>query len=47
VSLPSLRRGTELRVDATCLAAIKIKLTDEEIQQLEEPYQPQPIIGHV
>ena len=27
-------------------AAIKIKLTDEELKALEEPYSPQAIIGH-
>jgi len=28
------------------IAGIKIKLTEEEIKYLEEPYHPQPIIGH-
>lgn len=26
--------------------AVNIKLTDEEIKYLEEPYKPQPIFGH-
>lgn len=28
------------------LAALDVRLTEEEIQQLEEPYQPHPILGH-
>ncbi|HVN15925.1 MAG TPA: aldo/keto reductase [Anaerolineales bacterium] len=28
------------------LAALEIQLTPEEIEQLEEPYQPHPILGH-
>ncbi|HMB21876.1 MAG TPA: aldo/keto reductase [Anaerolineales bacterium] len=28
------------------LAALEIRLSDEEIRQLEEPYQPHPILGH-
>ncbi|CAE6525431.1 unnamed protein product [Rhizoctonia solani] len=27
-------------------AAVHVKLTDEEIKQLEEPYVPQPLVGH-
>jgi aryl-alcohol dehydrogenase-like predicted oxidoreductase len=30
----------------TRLGAIDVKLTEEEIKQLEEPYIPQAIIGH-
>jgi aryl-alcohol dehydrogenase-like predicted oxidoreductase len=29
------------------IAAMKIKLTADELQRLEEPYQPRPILGHV
>ena len=28
------------------IAAMEIKLSDEEIKQLEEPYRPHPILGH-
>jgi aryl-alcohol dehydrogenase (NADP+) len=28
------------------IAALEIKLSDEEIKQLEEPYQPHPVLGH-
>ena len=28
------------------IAALEIKLTDEEINQLEEPYRPHPMLGH-
>lgn len=28
------------------IAALDIKLTDEEIKQLEEPYKPHPVLGH-
>jgi aryl-alcohol dehydrogenase-like predicted oxidoreductase len=28
------------------LAALSVKLTDEEIKQLEEPYKPHRILGH-
>ena len=28
------------------IAALEIKLSPEEIKQLEEPYQPHPVLGH-
>jgi aryl-alcohol dehydrogenase-like predicted oxidoreductase len=28
------------------VAAVSIKLSDEEIRRLEEPYQPHPVLGH-
>jgi 1-deoxyxylulose-5-phosphate synthase len=28
------------------IAALDIKLSDDEIKRLEEPYQPHPILGH-
>ena len=28
------------------LEALSVKLSDEEIKQLEEPYKPHPILGH-
>jgi hypothetical protein len=27
-------------------AGIKVKLTEEEVKYLEEPYRPRPILGH-
>jgi aryl-alcohol dehydrogenase-like predicted oxidoreductase len=29
------------------LAAAELKLTQEEIERLEEPYLPHPVLGHV
>ena len=28
------------------IAALEIKLSDEEIKQLESSYQPHPVLGH-
>ncbi len=28
------------------IAALEIKLSDEELKRLEEPYKPHPILGH-
>ncbi|MEY2818706.1 MAG: hypothetical protein RL275_2169, partial [Chloroflexota bacterium] len=28
------------------MAALDIKLTDEEVKRLEELYQPHPVLGH-
>jgi aryl-alcohol dehydrogenase-like predicted oxidoreductase len=28
------------------IAALEIKLSDEEVNQLEEPYRPHPVLGH-
>ena len=28
------------------IAAVDIKLTDEEVKRLEEPYKPHPVLGH-
>jgi aryl-alcohol dehydrogenase-like predicted oxidoreductase len=28
------------------IAALNIRLSDEEIKRLEEPYKPHPILGH-
>lgn len=33
------------RIDEA-VKAVKVQLTEEEIQYLEEPYQPKPIVGH-
>ena len=35
-------------IDVTCLfiAAVDIKLKEEDIKYLEEPYKPQDMIGH-
>jgi hypothetical protein len=35
-----------LHVEFTLAAAMDITLSEEEIKFLEEPYKPQPIIGH-
>lgn len=32
---------------ADALAANEVTLTDEEVQRLEEPYRPHPVLGHV
>ncbi|KAJ7476011.1 Aldo/keto reductase [Mycena latifolia] len=37
---------TSLANLADAIAAIHIKLTEEEVKYLEEPYQPMPILGH-
>ncbi|KAJ7761993.1 Aldo keto reductase [Mycena maculata] len=37
---------TSLSNLADIVAAIHIKLTEEEVKYLEEPYQPMPVIGH-
>jgi aryl-alcohol dehydrogenase (NADP+) len=28
------------------LSALKVKLSEDEIKQLEEPYKPHPLLGH-
>jgi hypothetical protein len=28
------------------VSALSLKLTDEELALLEEPYQPHPVLGH-
>jgi aryl-alcohol dehydrogenase-like predicted oxidoreductase len=28
------------------IAALEIKLTEDEVRRLEEPYQPHPVLGH-
>ncbi|CAE7118231.1 unnamed protein product [Rhizoctonia solani] len=37
---------TNLKNLEDIIAAVHIKLSDEEIKQLEEPYVPQPVVGH-
>ncbi|CUA72014.1 Versiconal hemiacetal acetate reductase [Rhizoctonia solani] len=37
---------TNLKNLEDIIAAVHVKLTDEELKQLEEPYVPQPIVGH-
>ncbi|CAE6532779.1 unnamed protein product, partial [Rhizoctonia solani] len=37
---------TNLKNLEDIIAAVHVKLTDEEIKQLEEPYVPQPVFGH-
>jgi len=38
---------TSLKNLEEIIAAVNIKLTEEEIKYLEEPYKPQTVIGHV
>lgn len=45
VSLGQSRLGTDILALVT--AAVHITLTEEEIKHLEEPYQPQAVIGHL
>jgi hypothetical protein len=46
-ALPSLLASGAVFFDNTRFAdALDLKLTDEEIKHLEEPYKPTPIIGH-
>ena len=41
------RRGDELgAATRTCSAALSVDLSPEEIEQLEEPYEPHAIAGH-
>ena len=35
-----------LNADITSKAAVDIKLTEQEIKELEEPYQPVPVFHH-
>jgi hypothetical protein len=32
--------------DRTLVEALKVELTDEDLKFLEEPYKPNPIMGH-
>ena len=38
--------STKLYQLEEAIAALDIKLSDEEIEQLEAPYQPKPTLGH-
>lgn len=38
--------ATKLEHLEQAIAALEIKLTEDEIRQLEEPYRPHPILGH-
>ena len=40
-------RGLSLRVLIRIVEALDIELTEEEVKQLEEPYLPNAIMGHV
>ena len=45
-SEPHFKRGIELLSDDILAGSLDVTLTKEEIQYLEEPYRPLPIIGH-
>jgi 1-deoxyxylulose-5-phosphate synthase len=38
--------ATKLEHLEDALAAAELSLSDEEIERLEEPYRPHPVIGH-
>ena len=40
-------RGLSLRVLMIIVEALDIELTEEEVKYLEEPYLPNPVLGHV
>ena len=42
---PIIGLGSTQRIDEA-VEAVKLKLTDEEIQKLEEPYAPKAIAGY-
>ena len=44
---PDVIRGLSLRVLMIIVEALDIELTEEEIKYLEEPYLPNPVLGHV
>ena len=45
VSSPILGLGKEQYL-RDAVAAVKLKLTDEEIKFIDEPYQPKKVVGH-
>jgi aryl-alcohol dehydrogenase-like predicted oxidoreductase len=45
VSAPIVGASKTWQLDEA-VAALDVKLTDEEVQQLEAPYQPHPVLGH-
>jgi versiconal hemiacetal acetate reductase len=42
---PIIGLSSRQRIDEAC-ANIKVELTEEEIQYLEEPYVPKPVTGY-
>jgi aryl-alcohol dehydrogenase-like predicted oxidoreductase len=42
---PIIGLSSKERIDEAC-ANIKVELTEEEIQYLEEPYLPKPVTGY-
>lgn len=45
IASPIIGSSKEAHLDQA-MAALEIKLTDEEVQRLEEFYQPHPVLGH-
>jgi hypothetical protein len=39
-------RGNEDHASGTCVRALSVRLTQEEVAYLEEPYVPHPIVGY-
>jgi 1-deoxyxylulose-5-phosphate synthase len=46
VSAPIIGASKPYQLDDAA-AAIDLSLTDEEVRQLEAPYEPHPILGHL
>ena len=38
--------ATRLGHISDALAAVQLRLSDEEVRRLEEPYLPHPVLGH-
>jgi aryl-alcohol dehydrogenase (NADP+) len=45
VTSPIIGASTLQQLDEQA-GALKLKLTDEELKSLGEPYQPHPVLGH-
>jgi aryl-alcohol dehydrogenase (NADP+) len=45
VSAPIIGASKAYQLD-DAMAALELKLTDDEIKRLEEPYEPHPVLGH-
>jgi aryl-alcohol dehydrogenase (NADP+) len=45
IASPIIGSSKEAHLDQA-LAVLDVKLTDDEVQRLEELYQPHPVLGH-
>jgi aryl-alcohol dehydrogenase (NADP+) len=45
VSAPIVGASKEYQLE-DAIAALQVKLTDDEVKRLEEPYEPHPVLGH-